>query len=103
MGFIKSSWSPDGRWIAALEDGGKSRTVLFDARKFLRAKTLGESEVQWSPDSRYLLAVNGSGCSDESGTVQIMDVRSGARATVESSKCQVYQPTAGWVSSDTVR
>jgi len=103
VGFMKASWSPDGRWIAALEYRSKVRTVLFDARRLSPAKTLGESEVEWSPDSRYLLAVTGRGCSNESGTVQTLHIQSGARATVESSKCQVYQTTAGWVSSSIVR
>jgi hypothetical protein len=102
-GFMKASWSPDGRWIAALEYGSKLRTVLFDARRLSRARSLGESEVQWSPDSRYLLTVNPRGCSDESGTVQTLDIHTGMKTTIESSKCQVYQPTTGWVSSDIVR
>jgi len=101
-GFLRASWSPDGQWIAALEDGGRERTILFDAQTLARVKILGTSEVQWSPDSRYLLAVSGSGCSNGSGTVQTLDIHSGVKATIESSKCQVYQTTTGWVSSDIV-
>ena len=102
-GFAKASWSPDGRWIAALEEGGKWRTVLFDAQTLARVKMLGTSEAQWSPDSHYLLAVSGRWCFNESGTVQTLDIHSGVKTTVGSSKCQVYQTTTGWVSSDIVR
>lgn len=101
-GFIKASWSPDGQWIAALENGAKWRTVLFDAVRLSRTKVLPTSETQWSPDSRYLLSVGGWGCFFETGTIQTLDIQSGAKATIKSSRCKVYMTSTGWVSSEIV-
>jgi hypothetical protein len=103
-GISKAAWSPDGRWIAALDVHG--RTELFDTKDFKRERTLAESEVQWSPDSRYLLriksclfpiAVNGV------GTVQALDVATGKIVTIESSRCMVDAGSTGWVSSGIVK
>jgi WD40-like Beta Propeller Repeat len=102
-GFGEASWSPDGRWIAAIENGGKWRTVLIDANSFSRKKILGTSEGHWSPDSRYLLSMSDRGCGDsETGTIQTLNIETGAKETIASSKCQVYQTTTGWVSSSIV-
>ena len=101
-GFLAASWSPDGRWIAALESVTGEKTILIDAKSLTRKRVLGTSETHWSPDSRYLLAVNPRGC-DEAGTIESLEVKTGARVTISSSRCRVYQPTTGWVSSSIVR
>src|SRR5579872_5802520 len=96
QGILNAAWSPDGRWIAALDVHG--RTELYDTSDFKRKRTLAESEVQWSPDSRYLLriksclfpiAVNGV------GTVQALDVATGKSVTIESSRCKVEAGSTG--------
>lgn len=98
-GIAKASWSPDGRWIAALDVNGRTR--LIDIGDFKKRRTLMESEVRWSPDSRYLLrvkpcafpiAVNGV------GTLQALDIATGKSVTIESSRCSVDNGSVGWVS-----
>ncbi len=97
-GYVKASWSPDGRWIAALENGGKWRTVLIDAGDFTKKRTLVTTEVEWSPDSRYLLRVKPCPRAD-SGTIETLNVDSGEVVAIESSKCKVNQTTTGWLSN----
>jgi WD40 repeat protein len=95
--FFIAAWSPDGKLLAALENGEKGRTVLMDATTLLRRRTLGPSDLDWSPDSRYLLGLKS--CDSDYATLEIIDVETGARMAVESSKCQINQVTAGWVST----
>jgi hypothetical protein len=95
-GYSEASWSPDGRWIAALE-WAKQRTVLLDGREFSGRAVLGDSEVRWSPESRFLLRVRPCRFSD-SGTIEALEIASGKTVVVKSSNCEVYQPTTGWVS-----
>jgi len=97
-GFYIAAWSPDGKWLAALENGENGGTILMDAATLQRRRTLGPSELRWSPDSRYLLGVKS--CDSDYGTLEMIDVETGDRLAVESSKCQINQATAGWVSSD---
>ena len=95
--FDKVSWSPDGRWIAALERRERARTILFDAKTFRRARALPDSWVEWSPDSRYLLRVNE--CRGEEGTVEALDINKGSRMPIKSSRCKVYNISTGWVDN----
>lgn len=96
-GYIKAAWSPDGKWIAALENGAGWRTKLLDTSEFKIRKILGTTEVAWSPDSRYLLAVKP--CGPDYGTIETVDIETGKQRTIPSSKCKVNQTTTGWVSS----
>jgi WD40 repeat protein len=96
--FYIAAWSPDGKWLAAVEKGEEGRTILMDARDLKRVKTLGHSELDWSPDSRYLLGLKS--CDEYYGTLQAINVETGERTTIESSKCQINQATTGWVASD---
>jgi hypothetical protein len=98
-GISSAAWSPDGRWIAARKLHGG--TDLLDSTNFKKKRSLADSTVQWSPDSRYLLriedcffpiAVNGV------GTVQALDVATGKKVTIESSRCVVDGGGTGWVS-----
>ncbi len=98
VGIVRAAWSPDGRWIAALDRHGKTR--LIDATDFKVKRTLGETEAEWSPDSRYLLsvkecpfplAVNGV------GTIRAIDIDNGNATEIRSSRCQVDNGSAGWV------
>jgi WD40 repeat protein len=97
-GYSAVSWSPDGHWIAALENRNL-KTVLLDTGEFSVRRTLDNSEVRWSPDSRYLLRVRPCRFSD-SGTVEALDVASGKKITIKSSTCGVHQTTTGWVSKN---
>ncbi len=99
-GFLAASWSPDGKWIAALEDGRRPRTVSFDGATLERRKTLPESEAQWSADSHYLLRV--AACRGrEDGTAEALNIDSGRTKPIKSSRCQIYNTGTGWVD-DTV-
>ena len=104
-GFVKAAWSPDGRWIAALQDNGREmRTVLMDTISFVERRILRESNVEWSPDSRYLLAAKDDNhCAYNLGTLEAMDVETGKRTTIDSSRCKVTEVTTIWVSSDISR
>jgi WD40 repeat protein len=93
-----AAWSPNGKWLAAVEKGEQGRTILMDAKTLTRQRTLGPSELDWSPDSRYLLGFKP--CGPYSGTLEAIDVESGERTTIESSECQVNQATTGWVSNE---
>ena len=96
--FFMASWSPDGKWLAAVENGEKGRTILMDAKDLATRRILGSSELDWSPDSRYLLGV--TSCGPYYGTLQIITIETGERTTIKSSECQVNQATTGWVRSD---
>ena len=101
-GFVKAAWSPDGKWIAALQDNGSEmRTVLMDTSSFVERRILGESNVEWSPDSRYLLAAKDDDhCAHNFGTLEAMDVETGKRTTIDSSRCKVNEVTTAWVSRE---
>jgi len=96
--FFMATWSPDGKWLAAIEKGENGHTILMDAKTLDRKRTLGPSELGWSPDSRYLLGIKP--CGPYSGTLEAINVESSERTIIESSKCQVNQATTGWVSND---
>jgi WD40 repeat protein len=95
--YEKAAWSPDGRFISAIESGGEYRTQLFDAATFAKLKTLPNSEAQWSPDSKYLLRVKPC-ASGEDGTFEALSVENGVAMPIKSSKCMVYNISTGWVS-----
>lgn len=98
--FFIAAWSPDGRWLAAVENGENGRTILMDAKDLTPRRVLGNSELDWSPDSRYLLGMKRyNWCDPYSGTLEVIDIDTGKRITVRSSKCQVNQATIGWVST----
>ncbi len=101
------SYSPDGKWIAALELGppGRSRTILIDPKDFSRRRDLGGSnddEVVWSPDSRFLLhAVYRPACPSQNAlALETLDIESGKRFTLKNSICNAGSGrTIGWVSN----
>jgi hypothetical protein len=101
------AYSPDGKWIAALELGppGRSRTILLDPEDFSRRRDLGGSnddEVVWSPDSRFLLhAVYRPACPSQNAlALETLDIETGKRFTLKNSICNVGSGRdMGWVSS----
>ncbi len=103
-GYDMAAWSPDGKWIAALESSGKERTIIFDASDFSQHRTLEASDVIWSPDSRYLLVWKAHAvCGAYLGTLETMDVETGKRLPIESSRCQVSESAVGWVSNQVLQ
>jgi len=100
-------WSPDGKWIAAIE-WNRRRLILLDASDFTRRRDLGSTIVAaWSPDSRYL-AVWGYGsrkCGvgwdvEPPASLEILDVALGKRLLVSSSECQLVTGAIGWISPE---
>lgn len=98
------SYSPDGKWIAAVElvPPGRSRTILIDAKDFSRRRDLGGSndhEVVWSRDSRFLLhAEYRLACpSQNSSAIETLDIETGKRFTLKNSICNAGE--IGWISS----
>lgn len=99
--LLMATWSPDGKWLAALENGGRERTILMDASNFIRRRILETSDLKWSPDSRYLLGWKKHDlCGPDFGTLQMIDIESGRTTTIKSSTCKVNQNSIGWLSSE---
>lgn len=96
-GLFMATWSPDGKWLAAVENGEYGRTLLMDGN-LVQRRVLEHSELGWSPDSRYLLAVKRSSrCGPDRATLELIDVGAGKTTTVLSSECQINQPMIGWI------
>jgi hypothetical protein len=99
--FNYAAWSPDGRWIAAL-DGNSDHTVLIDALTLKKRKTLPPSEVIWSPDSRHILASEPHArCPPDFGTLELIDIDSGKASIIRSSTCQISMLVFGWINAVT--
>jgi len=101
-------WSPDGKWIVARANGNGDKLFLIDANDVSRRRPLGHGEVMapaWSPDSRYLLLWKdcGSPGPDSTATLETLDIQSGKRTAVLSSRCQIYHGTTGWMSEEIAR
>jgi hypothetical protein len=94
------TWSPDGRWIAAIRDGG---VILIEAARpshRIRRGGSGGGSVSWSPDSRLLLLSKSQlscGLSLYFSSLEFLDVGTGRRTLIRSSHCQVAVPTVGWL------
>jgi WD40 repeat protein len=98
-GFDLVGWSPDGRWIAALEASGH-HTILFDDVTFDRRRTLPETQAVWSPDSRSLTVYSGHWwCFGDLGTLGLLDIASGKRIAIQSSTCQISGFVFGFVNA----
>lgn len=98
-GFNYASWSPDGRWIAALRSNG-DQTILIDPLALSKQRELPASEAIWSPDSRSLLASRPRRhCSSDFGTLYLVDIETGTASSIESSACEISHPVFGWVDA----
>jgi WD40 repeat protein len=104
--FWAAEWSPDGKWIAALA-GEESQLWLVDPSDLSRRRDLGKTGggVHWSPDSRYLLLFADSLlCNIEDRySMETLEVASGKRSVVKSSRCQIVGAASGWMSADIAR
>ena len=103
------SYSPNGKWIAALELAGPqipSRTTLIDSQNFDRLRDLGglnDDEVVWSPDSKFILhCVPKSNCAGNGPlALEALDVATGQRTLVKDTSCRIgVSRYIGWVRSD---
>jgi hypothetical protein len=106
------SFSPDGRWIAALQLGdpkAPSKTVLIDRTNLAIRRDLGgieDSEVVWSPDSRFLLhAVYRAACPSQNPlALETLEVQTGKRLLIKDSICNSGSSRQiGWIRSDIKR
>jgi hypothetical protein len=106
------SFSPDGRWIAALQLGdpkAPSKTVLIDRTNLASRRDLGgvnDTEVVWSPDSRFLLhAVYRAACPSQNQlALETLEVQTGNRALIKDSICNSGSSRQiGWIRSDIKR
>jgi hypothetical protein len=102
------AWSPDGRWLAGfLERAGSRELVLIDAVNFAKRRGLGIAPANgrpvWSPDSKELLVERSqSRCGDLLSSLEVVNVESGRRTPVPSSKCEIYTGIAGWVDGSVI-
>jgi len=107
LGTGRAVWSPDGRWIAISSRG---HILVMEATDLSRRKKLGPSGVNdrliWSPDSKRLLfAVRDRRCflQDDLESLAVVDVETGKRQIIESSRCMVTSSAVGWVDPQAVR
>lgn len=106
----RPAWSPDGKWVAAIE-WNRKRLKVLDASDFSRRRDLGSTvEMAWSPDSKYLLVwkYHFLKCGfaldvEPPASFEIVEVASGKRSLVGSSQCQLVSGPTGWMASDTGR
>ena len=98
-----ASWSPGGKWIAALSDYKSFKLLLLDASNVSRTRELGSGGdgLYWSPDSRFLLLYKDElSCGpSESYSIEILDIETGERTVPKSSHCAISGGLGGWVSS----
>ncbi len=108
----RGSFSPDGRWIAALQLGdpkAPSKTVLIDRANLARRRDLGgvdDAEVVWSPDSRFLLhAVYRPACPSQNPlALETLEVQTRNRSVIKDSICNSGSSRQiGWIRSDIKR
>jgi WD40 repeat protein len=105
--LTRPSWSPDGKWVAAIK-WRKQRLILLDASDFSRRRDLGSTiEAAWSPDSKYLLVwkYHFLKCGfaldvEPPASFEVVDIKSGKRSLVRSSQCQLVAGPIGWMASD---
>lgn len=103
----RATWSPDGKWIAAIEWSHK-RLIVLDTNDFSHRRDLGSTIMTaWSPDSRYLLAWHyhflrcGIGIDlPPPASFVVFEVASGKRRLIHSSQCQLVSGPIGWMSTD---
>jgi hypothetical protein len=103
-GANSGSWSPDGRWLAAVHN---NRLELLDATTLMRRKSLGSADAPgvWSPDSRQILFVKSQlSCALTlyGESLSILDVETGTRRVIESSRCQWAGGPIMWIDAAAV-
>jgi hypothetical protein len=105
------SFSPDGKWIAAVEINNPNppKIILIDRRDLTKRRDLGgseDSEAFWSPDSKFLLhAVYRPACPSQNPlALETLEVQTGNRSLIKDSICNSGSShQIGWVRSDIKR
>lgn len=101
------SWSPDGRWIAAILN--HSRIVLIDAADTSKRRNIGAAgngPLEWSQDSKYLLLLKSElrcATSLYFESLQVLEVATGKRQLIKSSHCEIGPGWVGWMDPETLR
>jgi hypothetical protein len=96
-----------GRVIIGVSGGEYAVRCFFSAYDaHSTARTLGQTSVgrlQWSPDYRYLLLLDLGACGIGTGyfgTLETLDIDTGQRAAIASSRCEVNHESFGWIIDD---
>jgi hypothetical protein len=105
------SFSPDGKWIAALQvnNPDPARTILIDRTDLAKRRDLGSAsngETAWSPDSKFLLqTVYRPACPSQNPlALETVAVQTGNRSTIKNSICECCAGDhIGWIRSDVKR
>jgi hypothetical protein len=102
---FKATWSLDGRWISTIV---RDRVILIDATNTSRRRNLGPGSVPvvWSQDSKYLLlSTSQLRCAPSLyfESLESVEVQTGKRSVIKSSRCEVGPGWFGWIDSGAVR
>ena len=104
-----ASWSPNGKQIAVMDGSGK--IFLLDPIDLSPQRTLHAGYPMtpiWSFDSRYLIRGRRQFCGisfdlDPPFTLETVDVNTGKRSVIRSSKCHLQQAGhTGWLTTDLI-
>lgn len=114
--YEHAQWAPNGQWVAAEETIAErnptaSRLVLLDPINFKFRRSLGEAphrpKFAWSPDSRFLLIPKPQvSCSlyfPDVSSLQTIEVTTGRKAIIGSSRCRFGGGSVGWISAEVYR
>lgn len=102
-----ATWSPDGKWISVTPTSGD--IVLIDTSDTSRRRNLGPTDgppAVWSPDSKHLLlSKSESRCSQYQyfQSLESIEVATGKRQMVRSSRCEVGPGWFGWLDLEAIR
>jgi len=107
----KGSFSPDGKWIAAIQINNPNppKLILIDRSDLAKRRDLGaseDSEAVWSPDSKFLLhAVYRPACPSQNPlALETLEVQTGTRSVIKESICNSGSSRQiGWIRSDLKR
>jgi hypothetical protein len=107
----KGSFSPDGKWIAAIQINNPNppKLILIDRSDLAKRRDLGaseDSEAVWSPDSKFLLhAVYRPACPSQNPlALETLEVQTGTRSVIKESICNSGSSRQiGWIRSDIKR
>src|SRR5579862_3043829 len=108
-GLSGPTWSPNGRWIAAIRGSlDATSIVLIDADDTRRRRNLGltsDGQAKWSPDSKYLLIAKPQvrQCGPDLWSLEIIDVATGKRSEVMSAHCKISETNTGWLDPEVLR
>lgn len=103
---VPASWSPDGRWISAVQDGS---LLLIDAKDTSRRQKLGRSASDtgaWSPDAKRLLFIKSQFSCFATlffQSLEVLDVQTRKRTWVKAAHCSILVGPVGWLDRGVVQ